>query len=783
MSKLFYNVMIMLLIGFVTPVRADTLADFSWTSLSDPTKMDALEKMVFGHIFGTFVFSQGGDYSALSLVLGLLNYLAMLVGVIIVSYSFFAGSVNTAADGKLLGEKWSSVWLPIRTATGFGFLTPALSGTSTISIAQMLMLKLILVGSSAGTLVWQTAVDQVVSYNNPIAASAPAPNLMQVVDIAGSAICANNEWYRLNGGAGASNPRPLYTLKSQDAAGKVTTLEYRGALTDTPYALPSGSIVQTIDFGDSGLCGSMSIFTGDASENSDATNKAYAAASQVLIDNLNYYNAFEITGRQGGLNTATLEMVYDGSAYLDSDKYRPQIERLRQLVIDQAGSYQPELYNGVINAFKSSVNADKDKKELLSYNSWMMAGLASIRLANYSSAPNNVMQVINTGLQNGSWRACAEGSDDCRVPSKSNASMIRGGIRSESTMGLMKIVYGALGSGQVKLIANATATSGEIECKENGCSAVSLINKPTNEINRVVLDSLVKFGQYTSDNPTDGATPSTFDFFGGSNPFYVTAMMGHSLLTVAQATWAAGLAAVVVSHAVGGSVVGLVGGAGASGGVDYVVATLAPLLGAVLMAGGVMAYVIPTLIVIRWIWAVGNYLLITVEAMSAAPLAVVMMVTPEGDGIAGSRAERSIMLLFQVVLWPVFLIISLISVLTLSALFFSMLNIAWFTDTAGFNNAGIFDTVVRLLLYVSFLTSLNMSCAAFVDVLPNAVFGWLGGGISTSLQNNAGERAEGATKAAEGVLQQSMSKGMSKMRENLAAKQRRDFYAAQAKDD
>lgn len=779
MRNFLYSIMAILLLGFVSPAMADTAGDFSWGSLSDPTKLDALEKMVFSHIYGTFIFEEGGGYSALSLVLGLLNYLAMLVGVIIVSYSFFAGAVNTAADGKMLGEKWSSVWLPMRTAMGFGLLTPALDSTSVISVAQTLMIKLILIGSSAGTLVWQTAVDQVVSYENPISASAPAPSLAQVQDIAGSAICANNEWHRLNGGKGTSNPRPLYTLKSQDSSGAVSTFEYRGALIDTPYALPSGSIIKTIEFGDSGLCGSMSIFTGDAADNSETVNKAYAAASRVLIDNLNYYSAFEITGRQMGLNTATLEMVYDGNTYQDSDEFRPKVETLKKHVIAQAGSYQPELYNGVIGAFKSSTNVEEEKKKLLSYSSWMMSGLASIRLANYSSAPNNVMQVINTGLQNGGWRACAEGSDDCLVSANTRSSTIRGSYRSESTMGLMKIIYSALGSGQVKLMVDAASTSGDIECKENGCSAVSLINKPTSEINRIILDSLVQFGQYTSGSPTDGASPSTFDFFGGSNPFYVTAMMGHSLLTVAQATWAAGLAAVVVSHAVGGSVAGLVGGAGASGGVDYVVATLAPLLGAVLMAGGVMAYVIPTLIVVRWIWAVGNYLLITVEAMSAAPLAVVMMVTPEGDGISGSKAERSIMLLFQVVLWPVFLVISLIAVLTLSALFFSMLNIAWFTDTQGFNNAGIFDTVVRLLLYVSFLTSLNMSCAAFVDVLPNAVFAWLGGGISTQLQNNAGERAEGATRSAEGVLKEGMGKGLSQMQKNLAAQRYRKFVKAQ----
>ena len=91
-----------------------------------------------------------------------------------------------------------------------------------------------------------------------------------------------------------------------------------------------------------------------------------------------------------------------------------------------------------------------------------------------------------------------------------------------------------------------------------------------------------------------------------------------------------GLGAATFAHALGDSVLAAGGAGGIPGAFEYVLKTVWPLFLAMVMVGATLAYIIPMLIILRWIWAVLNWLLLLVEVMTAAPLAVIMMLTPEG---------------------------------------------------------------------------------------------------------------------------------------------------------
>ena len=62
-----------------------------------------------------------------------------------------------------------------------------------------------------------------------------------------------------------------------------------------------------------------------------------------------------------------------------------------------------------------------------------------------------------------------------------------------------------------------------------------------------------------------------------------------------------------------------------------------------------------------------GYLITTIEAATAAPLAVVQLLTPEGHGIVGTRLERSLQLVVVCILKPSLMIIGLLAAISISS--------------------------------------------------------------------------------------------------------------------
>lgn len=78
------------------------------------------------------LFGYGKDTSALANVLTNFNGAILIVAGLILAYIMIAGTLQTAHDGEMLGKKWSSVWMPIRTALGIGILFPMANGLNAI---------------------------------------------------------------------------------------------------------------------------------------------------------------------------------------------------------------------------------------------------------------------------------------------------------------------------------------------------------------------------------------------------------------------------------------------------------------------------------------------------------------------------------------------------------------------------------------------------------------------------------------------------------------------------
>jgi hypothetical protein len=66
-------------------------------------------------------------------------------------YTIIAGTMSTAHDGELLGKKWSSIWIPIRTCIGTAAILPTMKG---FCGAQAIVVWLAIQGIGLADIVW-----------------------------------------------------------------------------------------------------------------------------------------------------------------------------------------------------------------------------------------------------------------------------------------------------------------------------------------------------------------------------------------------------------------------------------------------------------------------------------------------------------------------------------------------------------------------------------------------------------------------------------------------------
>ncbi|WP_274060387.1 DotA/TraY family protein, partial [Vibrio parahaemolyticus] len=162
-----------------------------------------------------------------------------------------------------------------------------------------------------------------------------------------------------------------------------------------------------------------------------------------------------------------------------------------------------------------------------------------------------------------------------------------------------------------------------------------------------------------------------------------------------------------------------------------------------LACGFVLAYMIPFLPVIAWTNMMIGYLVTVIEASTAAPLAVVQMLLPEGQGILGQRLERAMQLLIVVILKPSLMIIGLIGAITIASLGFTIFNTFFWSAARMYLHGSPLDLFALIALYTATALTITQTIVSIMYTLPNHILEWFAGG--------AGNRGFGEDKVGEAL--------------------------------
>lgn len=766
---------------------------FNKTPVTQGNDVDYMSKWL-KEIFGDFIFAPWGANSSDSTTLvaeavGFTNILALILGVVIVYYVFIGGSINAAGKGEVMGQNWSGTWMPLRTMIGFALIMPIGSlGGGAISLVQVFIIWLIIVGSNAANLLWSKMADKLAT-GSRITEAEYVVSRSQVAEIAKMMNCADS-MLKLNEGNG-DYFQYTYTVNGVEKLGKVSGGSdgvNHGYTFTSLLSHDSGTSYKNqllrISFGIDGACGNYEFpkylekdrvigsnsflsFVPNNHYKIDAINAGHKAAKTTLlttmsmVDNIFNFDTFEANGDKytaKNIQAAVVNIRKGGDPdYAEGNAINNILNNAftgpMTTVYNTAASYYAENLQSNIRSALSNNDVSAKIKEQMTFGGWAAAGLWFHQIGEYSSLEyrivNDYIEVRNStfkdfcsGWSESFWSFF--GSNECE--------QIKDDYVAMDTLITIMSAESIRSSGQ-KSISDEVAGS---------CSGLDISCHPEANIsNRMSIDAShavlnIIADTTASDEPIgQGKLPI-------NSPFEMVASIGHSVNNVVAAGIGAGVlytfltesgASKLIALAKGAAVGAAAGGNPVSAGVGAMIMSgvvdgiygvfkqwIVPAImaiGSLLVAAGFsLAYVIPFMPITVWTLMIIGYLITVIEAVIASPLAVIMMVTPEGEGISGTRMERTIQLIATAVLRPSLMVIGLIASVTMGFIAFQIWNVFFFGAAETILAGGILDGLAIVAIYTMTAISITKRVISIMHSLPDTILQWFTSGVSRPFGEN-----------------------------------------------
>lgn len=152
------------------------------TPTGDPYSSILLHQ-IFGPLFP--VDTGGGlraDPTIFSLLIGYFNIAVLLIGGLLFFWNVTVGLLQTAHEGQVLGQRWSSLWAPLRVVFAVGLLVP-IPTYGGYNVAQAGVAYLVKGATNIASVVWSEAATLVLANDFPITAPVVSfsPELMRTL--------------------------------------------------------------------------------------------------------------------------------------------------------------------------------------------------------------------------------------------------------------------------------------------------------------------------------------------------------------------------------------------------------------------------------------------------------------------------------------------------------------------------------------------------------------------------------------------------------------------------
>ena len=629
--------------------------------------------MLLAQVFGGLgSFGAGGSDPMAEGIL-VFNGACLIVAGILVAYTIIAGTINTAHDGEMLGKKFSSVWVPIRTAMGTALILPVVGGG--YCIMQALVGWVIVQGIGLADTVWNKfATTQNIKL---IATQGLASNAGSTLgyNLFQSYVCVHS----YNAALKQKNDDDMLLLpvgimtEATKWSSRINTFK-----PDTTFHFgPKGG-------GYSGTpensCGSLDIpttTTGMSSSNMATQigslfnlTEASKAEEAVLKANQDAVKALE-----EDMNTLAKTLV-DGKAPIDPAGIDQAIKKYNDAIAKAASDQAMKLNE--FNTLSTSATAD----------GWFMAGAFYTKIAFLTDVIQRAM--TNTGTASGPQKLASNNFlNDLMNPDNNNMALTLAGSKAPT-----KFSFGS--------------------------------NTETNADDDWSLDTILNKLYHAEAFVVDD----------GEHPLIALKRIGNWVLGILGAATAATLAMSMVKNStlswVTDKVQSLFTGVSVGPVIDFVQSMYEKFFLPMLAVGVFLSYILPMMPYMIWLGATIGWLVLCVEAIIAAPMWAVMHLTANGDDMVGSGTQ-GYRLVLSLMLRPVLMIFGLISAFVLLNVLGGLITKVFFGIFAMSQaESGMFIKVVGLIvapmMYGFAMYEVIKRTFALIHIIPDELLNWFGGG-------------------------------------------------------
>jgi conjugal transfer/type IV secretion protein DotA/TraY len=745
--------------------------------INQPYNDTDLAHKSLARLFGGFIFKPFGGAPAsgatvLAKVLGYTNVIAMILGVIIMAYVIVAGALNTAASGEMLGRSWSSVWLPLRTSLAFGMIVPATNGGEVFSVAQSLVIWMIIVGSNSATWLWQQGAQSLLA-GDPVMPKVAFHAKGVANPMIDTIFCSTIRSHLIEK---KDDKAPSAGFVVNNTDGAITWAPFTLANMDS-MSLANAEKIIFEGCGTIALPNSGSVMSGTAYENMQSS-KTFTGKSvaweKAVQDKFNTslrsnFGAFIASAKvmsegmyKAGLNGKKIE----SAKAIGGD----QAKDMEVLITGAAADYGTavlayENYLTTVQKETTGAAASAGWGDEMTKGGWMRAGAWFFETSRLQGFVQTLLGSLNTPSENASSssNSCAFSLNytNCKEQDEEYQSWLSALVTIKgSAPASPGAVKAANSSGSISVTKTVTIKGKAVDTMDE-----KAIDSMSAKMSSLFMNYVMQLGEDDSRGLAGNVSQSSSshqstDVSGLISPFTAMTSLGRGLQQIGVTVWTGGL---TVAYLLGinesAGVLSFIATAGQGGGIagvaKYIMASLAPILAGVGGLAFMLAFAIPFMPVTIWIMLVCGYLVTVIEAIAAAPLAVIMLATPEGEGISGSSFKQALQMINAIVLRPSLSIVGLFAAMTLSYAGFSILNDLFWSVAGLTTDASIFEVLAMIFIYATLAFKLCEYMVSVIHKIPDHIMQWMGGGMAREFgESAAGQDMTGALKsntAASGV--------------------------------
>lgn len=246
-----------------------------------------------------------------------------------------------------------------------------------------------------------------------------------------------------------------------------------------------------------------------------------------------------------------------------------------------------------------------------------------------------------------------------------------------------------------------------------------------------------------------------------TNPLVALQHLGRNLLITAQVMYAVFLAIVAVALIAGSINIIALGTGMTESPVKNFLIFLMNSLWTILLAfmawcitfGGMLAVYVPLIPYILFTMGAIGWFTATIEAMVAAPLVALGILSPGGQSETLGRGGPAIMIMLNIFLRPSLMIMGMMSGMLLATIVVSMIN-SGFKGVMGSINGtpGLPELIMFISAYCTIVVTALNKCFSLIHVIPSQVMSWIEGGAGHKAgvggEEAAAEAVKGAVKGA-----------------------------------